>query len=435
LANPAYTGAYVFGRYRSRRVVEADGTIRTVTSEVPREQWAVVIQDHHPAYLTWQAFLDNQARLRANCTHGGARPPREGTALCQGILLCGGCGRPLSVRYQDRRARYDCSHSRHDQMATAACRSVSAATVDEAVVARLLAVVEPEQVALALAAADEVTERRARTNRAAELAAERARYEATRAERTFLACEPENRLVARTLEQRWEEKLAALQEAEAALAAVQAAAAPLPPRAELEVLVSDLPRLWAAPTTSDKDRKRLLRTLIADVTVMSEPTGREVRIGIRWRSGASEEVLALRPIPAPIARRTPQGAVDLVAQFDSRCNDEEVVEALNHAGFRTGTGRAFDLGMVRWIRYAHGIPTPPLLDPGELTVAQVAAQLGISAQVVYYWIEQGQLTARRGRGVRWRIPFSAEVEQACQERLANSVHLHPLTKIAAEQGV
>jgi len=433
LSNPSYTGAYVFGRYRSRRVVEPDGTVRTVTGEVPREQWAVVIQDHHPAYLSWQMFLDNQARLQANCTHGGARPPREGAALCQGILLCGGCGRPFSVLYQDNRARYDCSHSRHDQVATTACRSVSAATVDEAVEARLLAVVEPEQVALALAAADEVTERRGRTTRAAELAVERARYEAARAERAFLACEPENRLVARTLEQRWEEKLAALQEAEAGLAVVQAAA-PLPPRAELEVLVSDLPRLWASPTTSDKDRKRLLRTLIADVTVMSEPKGRQVRIGIRWRSGASEEVVALRPVPAPIARRTPQGAVDLVAQFHSRCSDEEVVAALNSAGFRTGTGRSFDVGMVRWIRYAYGIPTPSLLDTGELTVAQVAARLGISTSVVYYWIERGQLAARRGRGVRWRIPFSAEVEQACCERVANSVHLDRPTQIRAECG-
>ncbi|MGI9149686.1 MAG: recombinase family protein [Chloroflexota bacterium] len=325
LSNPSYTGAYVFGRFRSRRVVTPDGTIRTVTREVPREQWAVVSQDHHPSYVGWQQFLDNQAKLSANCTHDGARPPREGVALCQGILLCGSCGRVMTVHYQDGPARYDCAHARHDHVATPACRSVRASTVDDVVVERLLAVVAPEQVALALAAADEVTERRARTTRAAELAVERARYEAERAERTFLACEPENRLVGRSLEQRWEQKLTALAEAEAGLATLKAAAAPLPPRAELEVLVSDLPRLWASPTTSDKDRKRLLRTLIADVTLLSEPAGERLRIGIHWRSGATEELLASRPDPANVSRRTPEGVIDIVACLGPDHNDEELV--------------------------------------------------------------------------------------------------------------
>ena len=191
----------MFGRYHSRRVVEPDGTVRTKVVERPREEWPVVIHDHHPGYITWDDYLANQARLAANLTNAGARPPREGQALCQGIMTCGSCGRPMTTRYhRNGHAAYECSASRADHMATPTCRSISAATVDEAVAERLLAALNPEEVALALAAADEVVRAPATADRAAELAVERARYEAERAERAFHACEPENRLVARSLE-------------------------------------------------------------------------------------------------------------------------------------------------------------------------------------------------------------------------------------------
>ena len=230
LRNPAYAGAYVYGRYRSRRLVEPDGTIRTSTVELPRSEWAVVIHDHHPGYTDWDTFLRNEARLERNRTNAGERPPREGEALLQGILLCGGCGRQMSTRYQAGRGYYECSKSRADHVETPRCRSVRSDTLDRAVAGRLLDAISPEQLALALAAADEVQQRHARSTRAAELAVERARYEADRAERAFHACEPEHRLVARSLEQRWEARLAALADAEQALAQTQAAVAPLPPR-------------------------------------------------------------------------------------------------------------------------------------------------------------------------------------------------------------
>ena len=172
------------------------------------------------------------------------------------------------------KAMYDCSHARSDHTNTPGCRSIIAAIVDAAVAQRMLAVVTPTEIAVALAAADEVVDRRARSTRALELRVERARYDAARAERAFHHCEPENRLVARSLEHRWEEMLKGLTEAEAALAAAQAAAPPLPPRADLEALAADLPSLWHASTTSPKDRKRLLRTLVADVTLISAPSSR-----------------------------------------------------------------------------------------------------------------------------------------------------------------
>ena len=297
LKNPCYAGAYVHGRYTSRRTVEPDGTVRTGLLERPRAEWPVLIKDHHEGYITWAGYLASEAKLAANRTNAGARPPREGSALCQGIIFCGSCGKPMRANYHSEdRPAYECS-SRADRLTTPSCRSVAAATVDDAVAAVLLEALTPEHVALALAAADEVAGWHQRTTRAAELAVERARYEADRAERAFSQVEPENRLVARTLEARWEARLTALAEAEKALETAAGSLPPLPGRADLEKLAADLPGLWHAPETGSKDRKRLLRTLIADVAVLPEPDRAKVRIGIRWHTGAVDELRLTRAVP------------------------------------------------------------------------------------------------------------------------------------------
>ena len=255
------------------------GLLGTRTTELPRSEWPVLILDHHEGYISWEQFLTIEAKLAANRTTTGARPPREGGALCQGIVFCGACGRAMSTYSAGGHDYYDCAHARQDHTATTSCRSVRSDTVDAAVSDCLLSAVSGEELTLALAAADEVTERRARSTRAAELAVERAKYQADRAERALLAVEPENRLVARTFENRLEARLAELAEAEAALATQRAATAPLPPRAELEAVVTNLGELWAAPTTSNGDRKRLLRTLIANVTLSLTSTGRSCASG------------------------------------------------------------------------------------------------------------------------------------------------------------
>lgn len=431
LSNPCYAGAYVFGRRRTRRMVDPDGTVRTRTRELPPDEWEVVIRDHHPGYIDWDTFEANHARLAANRTNAGERPVREGTALCQGIIVCGSCGRAMSTRYQGQHGYYECAHSRADRTTTDTCRSVRADVVDDAVAERLLAALEPDQVALALAAADEVADRRTRSIRAAELAVERARYQADRAERALDAVEPENRLVARTLESRFETKLTALAEAEAALAAAQADTGPTPPRAQLETLAADLPALWAADTTSDRDRKRLLRTLVADVTLLPEPDRTKLRIGIRWHSGASDELTVARPSRVYEQRRTHPAAVELARQLAPTLSNAELAAALNDAGHTTGTGKPFDRTAAGNLRYAHRIPTPGLLEPGELTVSGVAARLGVTNNTVHYWITRGLLPARRCHDGRWAIAFTDDVEADCRRRIADSRHLPRLKPDAA----
>jgi excisionase family DNA binding protein len=423
LKNPGYAGAYVFGRYASRRTVDPSGTVHTAMAERPRAEWPVLIKDHHEGYITWADYLTGEARLAANHTAAGARPPREGTALCQGIIGCGSCGKPVMTNYHTgQRPAYECS-SRRDQLTTPSCRSVAAACVDAAVAGALLDALTPGQVALALSAADEVAGRHQRVSRAAELAVERARYDADRAERALHAVEPENRLVARSLEARWEARLAALAEAGQALDAAQDTLPPLPSRAELEKLAADLPALWNAPTTSARDRKRLLRTLIADITLLPEQRPDQVRIGIRWHTGATSELTADRPVHPGTAKRSPDAAVELIQRLGPTTSNDDLVRHLGAAGLTTGHGRPFDVAAVQWIRHACKIPVPDPYRPGEISVAEAARRLGCSTAVLYHWIHTGQLTARRGQGNRFCLPWTDQIQAGCHRRIQQSAHL------------
>ncbi len=420
LHNPVYAGAYAFGRHRTRQQVDADGGVHARTRAVARDQWQVLIRDHHEGYISWDEYLAIEAKMAANQASRGARPPREGPALCQGIIYCG-CGRHMGVSYHDDGRAYYACRARSDQQATPGCQHASAATIDAAVTQALFAAIAPDELALAIAAAGEVTTRRQRTTRAAELAVARASYQADRAERAFCACEPENRLVARTLETRWETRLAELADAQAALAAQLAGQAPLPEPGQLTEIAAQLPRLWHAPATSSKDRKRLLRALLGDVTLLPATDPGHLRIGLRWNSGATEELLIER---YQQYLRTSPAAVDLARQLGPAMNNIDLAAALNTAGHRTAHGRPFDLDSAGNLRTYYKIGYPPRTADGELTTAQAAARLDVSAQTIKYWIDHGHLTARRGPDGRYAIPFPPEVETACRQRAASSIHQH-----------
>jgi excisionase family DNA binding protein len=268
-----------------------------------------------------------------------------------------------------------------------------------------------------------VAGRHQRVSRAAELAVERARYESDRAERAFCACEPENRLVARSLEARWEAKLAVLAEAEQALETATESLPPLPSRADLEKLAADLPGLWHAPATSARDRKRLLRTLIADVTLLPGPDQAKVRIGIRWHTGATDELCAARAVHPGTAKRSLPPAVEMVRQLGPVTPTGELAERLNAAGLVTGHGRAFDVKAVQWIRHAYHIPAPGPYADGQISVAEAASRLGCSTGVIYHWVHTGQMTARRGSGNQLCIPWDDQVRASCQELITQSARM------------
>ncbi len=215
---------------------------------------------------------------------------------------------------------------------------------------------------------------------------------------------------------------------QAALAARDEALPPLPSRADLQRLTANLPELWHAPTTSQKDRKRLLRTLICDVTLLPETHHDQLRIGIRWQTGAADEVSVARPLPPGPAKRTPPPAVEVIKRLGPTMPNHDLVDHLNAAGLRTGHGRPFDITAVQWVRHAHKIPSPDPYAAGELSVAEAARRLGCSTGVVYYWLKTGQLDARRSPGNRLCIAWNLDTEDACRRRIAQSGHLQPAAR-------
>lgn len=423
LKNPTYAGVYTFGKTRDVRQVQPDGSVRTSRRRRARDEWTVLIEDHHDGYVSWPQYLATEAKLAANNTQQRARPVREGTALCQGIICCGVCGGRVGTRYdrRDRKVSYTCQIK--DSARTSQCRTVAASTVDDAVSTLLLNTITPEQIAVTLAAADEVVERHTRTHRAAELAVQRARYDADRAERAFSNVEPENRLVARTLESRWEAKLAALAEAETALVTAQSTKPPLPAKDSLQALAADLPRLWHAETTSPRDRKRLLRTLIADVTLLPEPDPHTVRVGVRWHTGATDELSIARPGPG----RTPNAAVELMRRHGPTHTSAQLAELLNAAGLTSGKGKPYTAANVASLRHVYKIygPRTVAVGDGEVSVKQAAAELGIPADAVYNWLRLGQVPARRGPSGRWCIPWDPATQEIYRQKVAGSFRLTP----------
>lgn len=300
LTNPIYTGAYVFGRARGETILDG-GRRRRRVRELPISEWRVNIPDSHPAYITWEEFLANQKRMsenrarRQNDLAKGAA--REGHALLQGLLLCGCCGSRLRVRYGGtggRRAVYQCAKLEQEGFAASHCLDVAARNLEEPIVAIVLGALKHQSLSDAIRAVELVEEQDAALEKQWQLRLERARYDAKRAERQYDACEPENRVVARTLEKRWNERLAEVETLEREHAAFQA-------RNRIEFsdldrqrilqLASDVPRLWRAKTTTDRDRKLLLRSLIKDVSVRAIEVPRStLRTQILWHTGAVTEL-------------------------------------------------------------------------------------------------------------------------------------------------
>jgi DNA invertase Pin-like site-specific DNA recombinase len=319
LTNPVYAGAYAYGKTRRERYVDEHGRPRTRIRHLPRADWAVLIWEHHPGYLSREAFDANQQRIAAN-TRPRAHEPggavREGAALLQGIAVCGRCARKLAVHYGGRGGRpgYHCPGSTLIEGRGRWCLTVGGVQIDEAVSAAVLAALTPAGVKAALQAAESLEADHDAALGQWQLQVERARYEAQRAERRYRAVEPEHRLVARGLERDWEAALGALAQAEAELerrAHARPRTLTATERQQLLSLGADLGRVWAAPTTTDRDRKQLLRTLIEDVTLDVAREQLQVTVTVRWRGGAISELIVQLP------RRQPRSAP---TRTRSRCS-------------------------------------------------------------------------------------------------------------------
>jgi hypothetical protein len=415
---------YVFGRYQYHRQIRASGEVHLRMHRVPMADWRVRIEEHHEGYISWEEYLKNQERLEKNRTNGGemmlSGPTREGLALLQGMLLCGHCGRALTVRYMGNGGIYPCylcNRLRCDGLASKNCVNFRCDLLDDAVAEEVLKALEPAQLELALAALEELEARDRTIGRQWQMRLERAEYEAALAERRYLEVDPSQRLVAATLERRWNAALLQweeLQKQAAQFQQRQARVATPEQKAKVLALAKDLPRIWHAPTTQAKDRKQMLRLLIKDITVEKTSVPKQLLAHIRWQGNTCTDLTIQLPPSMADRMRYPAQIVDRVRELAHHLPDADIAERFRQEGYRSAMGKPYSTTIIRWIRFRYQIPPPALRKPEELTVAKVAKYFDVSPGVVYYWIERGHLQARRANA---GSPYWIELNEADKQKL------------------
>jgi DNA invertase Pin-like site-specific DNA recombinase len=433
LHNPFYAGAYVYGRTTTRRHLlpgEAP-RVKGYTRQVKRDEWPILLHEHHPGYISWAQFRAHLAQLDDNRTYDAEQRRgaiRDGGALLQGIVMCGVCGRRMTVRYMPDgiRPMYVCTQL-HKDFAGKTCQFMRGDGIDAAVAQLLLAAIEPAQLTIALEAVEHLEAQARAIEHQWQLRLERARYEAELARRRYQEVEPEYRLVARSLERDWNEKLTTLDRLEREYAERAPGASPHVSEAERQGtldLVHDLPAVWHASTTTHTERKQVVRLLMKDVTLTKLAT--TIRIAVRWQTHACSTLEIPRPGRAYVIRRTAPEVIERVRQLARAHTDLQIAARLNQEGYRSGQGGTFSASKVDWLRYAYGITSGCPLGPGACPTGQrgdgrysaraAAVLLNVSVYTIADWCKVGTLdgvqVAPRGP---WWVTLTPEVIAALRK--------------------
>jgi DNA invertase Pin-like site-specific DNA recombinase len=423
LKNPAYAGAYVYGRTTHDPVRRRPGHPNSGVVRFPIDKWPILLHNRYPAYITWEDFVANQAQLQANLSryeedkHG---VPRKGQALLQGIVRCGRCGARMGLHYSGPHGEfpvYLCTYTQR-QHGGPRCQEVRALTLDAEMERLVLEALAPDKLALALAALEQLEQEYATLRQQWQLRVERARYEATRARRQYDLVEPENRLVARTLERQWEDKLREAEKTEQAYetwAQQQRLEVTAADRQEILALGENLPRIWHAPTTTTMDRKRLLRLVVKEVLVDQHRERGKVWFQINWQTGATSEHWLTRRVRAYTDYANLEGLQQRLRELTTAQQlDDEIARTLNAEGFRTAHGRPFTSKMIWLLREKWDLPTskangpfPLRWEDGSYSVAGAAEAIGVRLAIVYKWLRQGRLHGKqRAPGLPWKISLT-----------------------------
>jgi DNA invertase Pin-like site-specific DNA recombinase len=400
LHHPIYAGAYVFGWQPANR----KGSARK-KRWLPMEEWQVLKRDHLPAYITWDKYLANQQRLQENRNQpNSAGVPRQGVALLSGLIICGTCGRRMRPSYRHAaKPQYNCvSHVIEVRAKT--CCNVNATVIDDLVAQQVLHALEPAALELSLQAEADVHKERQRLHQHWQKQLERAQYEVERAERQYQAVEPENRLVARTLEQRWEEALRQqrkLQEEYERHMQDQPAQLNDHERSRIRALAGDMPALWHAPATSPVERKEIIRCLVEKVVVQVKKDSEYVDATIHWQGGFTSQHEIVRPVRCYESLRDfEQLCQRLVDLRKDGLNAKEMADKLNQEGFapprRSGS---FSKEVVRQLLCRYGLSNEktcmPPLDSHEWWLPELARELKMPAAKLRLWLERGWLHGRQ----------------------------------------
>ncbi len=396
--NPRYAGAFFFGRTRTR--TGPDGQKRV--SRQSRDQW-ILLPGIHAGYITWDEYEENLRRLQANAQARGSdrrrSPPREGPALLQGLAICGHCGERMTVRYHSYHGTpvpdYWCGRARINSGLPGICQTIHGGSLDAAVGEVLVEAMTPLALDVALTVQQELTVRAADADRLRRQQVERARYEADVAQRRFLRVDPDNRLVADTLEAAWNDRLRALAAAQDTYAHACEADARVvndDQRAEILALATDFPRLWHDPATSVREKKRMMRLLIADVTLRK---GETLHADIRFTGGATRSLDIPLPKSCIELRTTAAVIVREIDELLDTYTDAEIADVLNERGVRTATMQPFTRVSVIHLRLRYGLKhrRTRLLEAGLLTPMALAARYGVQLSTVHLWRRRGLLRA------------------------------------------
>jgi DNA invertase Pin-like site-specific DNA recombinase len=400
LHNPCYAGIYCYGKVKTRKTPEG----KAKYTYMPKENWHAFIRDAHAAYLSYEEWEENQRILANNAQAYGVYrrngPPREGSALLQGIVICGRCGRRMRVHYRSRaemiQGDYRCEqHSR--TLAQAPCQCISGTVVDEAVSKLVLESVTPLAVDLAFRIQNELKQRREALERIRAGQLQRLQYEANMARRRYMQVDPNNRLVADTLEAEWNTKLRAVQEAQEEherQRKVDLHEMGENEKREIIALSTDIPKLWNNPKTLQQDKKRILRHLIDDVTLTKAPD-RRIAVQVRFRGGATTMLEVMNPKPAPELFKTSKATIDRIDALLNCYHDSGVAAVLNAEGLRTPRGKLFRNATVGYIRRTYGLPSfyDRVHGQNNYTIKEVAQKLRLSYNTVYLWVKNRILDA------------------------------------------
>jgi DNA invertase Pin-like site-specific DNA recombinase len=398
LHNPRYAGAFVYGRSRMRMNIDGGFTVR----KLPREEWNTIIPDMHPGYISWEEYEQNQKKLQASAqAHGEDRsksPPREGPALLQGLVICGVCGMRMTVRYHQRSAGllpdYVCQRD-GIQNGESICQRIPGSGIDKSIGDLLVKTVSPIALEVALSVQQELQARMNTVDQLRRKELARLRYEADLAQRRYMQVDPDNRLVAGTLEAEWNSKLRALAEGQEEYERQSKTNLQIlndEHRAAIMALATDFPRLWRNQNTSDQERKRMVRLLIEDVTLTRAEA---IEAHIRFRGGAVQSLTIPLQLAAWQQQITPPEVMSEIDMLLNHHTDQEVAGILNSRNIKSGAGKVFCARIVSRLRREHGFKSrfERLRNRGLLTLPEIAQLLGISLVRVKIWKNQGLLKA------------------------------------------
>ena len=395
LHNPRYAGAFAYGRKRSRKY--GDGRVGCVN--MPREEWHTLIRDAHEGYISWEEYENNQRQLRQTAQargglDGRTTPPREGPALLQGLALCGVCGKRMSIHYHHRHGRkipnYTCARDQR-QSGVGMCQFVPGEDVDRAIEQLLLKAVTPMALEVALNVQQELQRRLEETDNLRRQQVERAQYEVNLARRRFMQVDPDNRLVAENLETEWNEKLRTLEKVRQEYDRRRQADRLViddQKRAEILSLATDFPRLWRSRRTSNLERKRMIRLLIEDVTLIK---GKEIGVNVRFKGGATETLSVPKPELVWKRHQTDEELIKRIDRLLDHHTDAETAAILHEEGFRSGTGLPLRAARIKYIRTKYGLRSrrDRLRQAGKLTLGEIAHALDVTTTTVKIWQRRG----------------------------------------------